>query len=242
MAEQAVRYVLKDGVFYQETVILREIRLQNDIITRFAAEQSYKTSGIFNSAQVGSGLVGNVGMANRGKLVAFTLRIGVMPIKAHFTLRDGFLVPDFSQADGSSPFHFTWQVPGTMSLFLLVTMQAGKLIAGDQFLVAMDGNSRMYRLPTSNVYEDCRLCSGQFNSSGMTYLDVLIKCWEQFQHSEWQRDLMNHGGESGFEHSKLMFKFKPGEGDNWEQQEVPRNWQSYAKKIANETINSLLVP
>lgn len=241
MAESNQTYVLKDGVFYRKTETWHEITLQSDIITKFAAEQVSKTGMIFNSAQIGTGLVGTVGMAIKGRLIAFTLRVGILPIKAKFTLREGFMVPDFGSTEASSAFHFNWYVPGTMNVYLLVTMQPGKLIAGDQYLVAVDSQSRMYRLPTSNVYEDCRLCSGRFESSGTTYLDVLIKCWNQFQNSEWQSDLSNHGGENGMEHSKQMFRFKPGDGESFEQQEVPRNWQSYTKKIANETVSSLLV-
>lgn len=241
MAEQNTTFVLKDGVFYRKHETWQEINLQADIITKFAGEISSKTGMIFNSAQVGTGLVGAVGMATKGKLVAFTLRIGILPIRARFLLRDGLLVPDFACSEHSIPFHFSWYVPSAMNLYLIVTMQAAKLVAGDQFLVAIDNQSRMYRLPTSNVYEDCRLCAGRFESSGTTYLDVLIKCWNQFQNSEWQADLAQHGGDNGQENAKRMFRFKPGEGDSFEQQDAPANWQSYAKKIANETIASLLV-
>lgn len=240
--ETKTRFILEEGSFYQETIQTREIILNNDIITRFAQEQVIKVPAMFSSIQVGEGLVSTIGMSCKGRVMAFSLRMSEMPVRAKFTIKGGFLVPDFTGDEASSTFHMRWAVPSNLRLYLMVTMQVGKLVAGDQFLVAVDDQGRMYRLPTTNVYSDCRLCSGRFESSGLTCLDVLIKCWNQFQNSEWQQDLANHGGDNGMLYSQQFFRFKPLEGDAFEQQPIPDDWQMLCVKVGNETVTSMIIP
>jgi hypothetical protein len=165
-----------------------------------------------------------------------------MPMRAAFIMKDGYMVPDFTSSSNDT-MDLKWSPPPTMRLYLMVYCPIGSpLYSETQFLVAVDGNGRFWRLPTSNTYEDCKLCTGSYNSEGATFVDVLSRAWNQFQTSRWQKDLNDRGGTSGMSNSRMMFRYKPLEKDQgFEQVPAPSDWSSYCTKVSNEFITNNII-
>lgn len=225
----------------QETVL--DLPLVDSILERFAVEKPVKVLSLFDSGLVGGvGLYANPALCIRGKIHAFTLRLSHLPIQTKFTMESGLLVPDFAAAStGSTMFNMLWPVPDGMRLYLMVTVDAANLVAGDQYLVAYDGSGRSYRLPVSNCYEDGKLCSGKYDNYGGSLLECLIKAYKQFQSSQWNADLNDRGGASGMANSKALFRFKPLEKEGFESVYPDRDWTYYCNKIASEMVSSQIV-
>lgn len=235
------QYLLEEtGRLIRQTISEQEIDLKPEILQRFVQHQLIKFPGLFSAATISPKLSGTVGMANKGPTTVFSIRLNKLPLRARFVVRGEYLVPDFTS--NSTPMFLEWTVPDGMRLYLMVHMQDGAPTCADQFLVAVDGSNRTYRLPTTNCYENCKLCTGQFNGRGITYADALSKAWKQLEDSDWQSDLSNHGGERGMENSKNMFRFKPLEPDGFQQMSIHSDsWELLCTKISMEFINSFIV-
>jgi hypothetical protein len=191
---------------------------------------------------VGDGILHNVGLTSKGKLTSFSLRLSKMQINTKFVLKDGFLVPDFAQTSASSTeFSLTWYVPDKMKLYLMVTVDASAMLADDTWLVAFDRNGNCYRLPTTNTYEDGKVCQGIYDGYGTSLLDCLIKAYKQFIDSRWNADLHDRGGDYGMEHSMQLFRFKPLEPDGFDMVQPDKDWTLLAEKINSEFINNNII-
>ena len=231
------RYILEDtGRLIRETVTESEVDLKPDIMARYVAESTHRVRNAFSASIISPNLQGGVGIAIRGSAIAFTLPIAVMPLRARFRVQGDQLVPEFTS--DSTPMVLSWVPP--MRLYLLVAMEPGSLTSADQFLVALDASGRHYRLPTTNAYENCKLCTGEFNSRGANLTEVAIKAWQQFEASDWQADLSNRGGEKGMANSKLMFRFKPLEPEGFEQLPPAQAWQELCTKVSFDFITNFI--
>lgn len=240
---QKINYTIEcDGRIYRDVINRSEVDLQPEILTRFAAQATTRVRNIISSLALSSKLAGNVHMAIRGKVVVFTVQLGVMPMRARFSVsKDGkTMVPDFTS--DSIPMSLEWTPPAGMTLLLMVSMTPDTTTTSDQFLVAVDKAGRFYRLPTTNCYENCKLCTGKFNGIGATYADAIGKALNQFAASEWQGDLHDRGGATGMTNSKLMFRFKPMEPEGFDQ--LPpeaEDWTALCTKVNYEFITNFIV-
>lgn len=238
--------ILHDGRVQKVSLTATDIDIKKDILSQFAVEAGCKIKNLIDAGILGEGTAGKIGLCAKRESMVFTIPVGVIPMKANFVIKDDILMPDFASAtSATSLMDLKWQVPHNkgMRVFLMVYCPVDSAIYSEtQFLLAMDEAGRTYRLPTSNCYEDCKLCTGDYISRGNTYMDVLCRAWEQFTHSNWQSDLNNRGGAKGMENSKNMFRFKPLEKEGFEQ--LPMNcdnWTTLCTKIGNEFINSNIV-
>lgn len=170
--------------------------------------------------------------------VWWTVDVEHLYMNTPFAVKSGILVPNFA-GENSPNVQIKWKVPDDMTLLLtLVTERITSAVysCGEQYLHAFDDNSEAWKLPTSNVYDDCRLCSGDFNSDSSDHFGALQKALHQFKNSKWNRDLMPDGEEERLK-TELMFRFKP-KNDGFEQlpMQLPldRTWSCLCKKVSSQ--------
>jgi len=156
-------------------------------------------------------------------------------------LLDGeVLYPSFDSEGPVMP--MVWEVPSDMRVFLTV-MLSDTLIDLAQYLTAFDPEGRSYRLPLSNLYEDCKLCAGANDiAQGANLVAAAARAWNQFKLSNWQKDLYASQGDAGRLATKSMFRFLP-KNEGFEQQRVlGGDWRAHCKKVAVDIITNYITP
>lgn len=233
------------GECLRVTVQEQGVRLQKDLLAKFTDDRAIPIPELIDAGILGDGASGKIGMMVRSKFITFTIPVNALPMRAAFAMKGEVLVPDFS-ADITVPtMELKWQVPEGMRVFLVVNSPKNEsYIQTDiQWLIALDQQGRIWRLPTSNCYEDCRLCAGIFDSIGATYIDMLGKAWRQFISSRWQKDLIGEGGglAKSIAHAQAMFRYKPlgkDEGGGFQQLPIEGDWTSLCTKVGSEHLNN----
>ena len=221
----------------QETI--HECPIDDAVLQRYATEKVVKVHNLFNPALVGAGISHGVALSVKGKVHCFTLRLSELTIQTRFSEQGGLMVPDFSALHASSTaLTMRWPVPDDMKLFLMVQVNPETLQAGESWLLAYNTQSYCYRLPTSNIYEDGKVCQGKYDNYGGSLLECLIKAYAQFLASPWNDHLTDRGGKNGMDNSKAMFRFKALEPDGFEAVPPDRSWFTLSTKINNEFVNS----
>ncbi len=217
--------------------IEQEIKLDQSILNRFAADTPLKTNCLMSAAILPeSAGIGNIGMCIKRTNVSFTVRVGTLPMRTTFMMKNGFMVPEF-KADVETEFCMNWVVPDDMRLYFIANFISMK--ADVQFLVAVDKAGRFYRLPLSNLYEDARICHGEYTATGTTMIDLLSKAWSQFHKSRWNSHLTT---EKNIEaNSQQLFRFKPLEKEGFEQVASSDSWESLSTKVGTAFIEENLV-
>lgn len=190
------------------------------------------------------GSFGFSGMAtNKCDEIWWTVQVVKLVINAPFIVIDDVVSPSF---DGTGPsVRLEWEVPETIRLRLSVCTITNRhgINAGDQYLHAFDSVGIAYRLPVSNVYEDCRVCSGKFNSESSSHAESLKLALDQFERSPWNIDLYG-ASDKERKNTQRMFRFKPDK-DKFEQ--LPMmigsnyHWTSLCESVANVITNNYIV-
>lgn len=143
-------------------------------------------------------------------------RLKVIKLNCHFRLvGDKVLVPVFVGKETSREGYIAaapeWTVPDDMILLFAARIynfnDVGRPLATNPdhscYLIAYDKDKRSYRLPISNVYDDCAICMGKFNGDADTASEALSLAMRQFNASDWNADL---SGETT--NSDSLFRFK----------------------------------
>ncbi len=228
----------QDGSIKKVTTSEMEINIEKSILNRFAADTPLKTNCLMSAAILpDSAGLGNIGMCIKRGSVSFTVRVGTLPMRTPFIMKNGNMVPEF-KADGDTEFVMNWVVPDGMRLYFIANFIQMK--ADVQFLVAVDKAGRNYRLPLSNLYEDARICHGEYTAGGTTPIDLLSKAWLQFHKSRWNSHLTEKAKDIEANSQKL-FRFKPLEKDGFEQLKPDEPWESLSTKVATSFIEENLV-
>lgn len=251
LPENEIFLELRDGECYRVQVSRSWHPIPQDVAVRMAESSGVTVQSLFDAAALSPSLSGHVGVKHRATYSVYTLPIAMLPMRARFRLVEKTMVPDFQCAVADSQMiYLEWKVPTpAMRVFLLVTVTppaepntGHKMYSSLQHLVAMDSAGRIYRMPTSNTFDDCKLCTGNYDTQGITVMDCLIKAMEQFSKSEWQQDLAGRGGSEGAVRAQKMFRYKPLE-DGFEQLEstVISSWTELCIKVGNEYVLSHIV-
>lgn len=223
-----------------ETV--QEVPIVDEVLQRYSTDRPAKIANVCTPGLIGDGVLTNIGMTCKGKVTAFSVRLASMKIRTKFVLKGDHMVPDFGgTSSGSSEFDMVWHVPDNMNLYLVVTVDSTSLHVGDCFLVAYDRNGKYYRLPTTNTYEDGKVCQGKYDGYGTSLIDCLIKAYAQFVASPWNADLNDRGGTSGMANSMDLFRFKPLEPDGFEMVPPTKDWTLLSTRINSEFINQHII-
>lgn len=186
-------------------------------------------------------LMGFVNMVSKGPQIAFTVQLASLPLRARFVADEAnkCIVPAFDSE--SAPMFLEWTPPPSMRLVLMITMLPNTCSVHEQYLVAICSRGRFWRLPMTNIYENCRLCTGKYDGHGFSYADAIGKALNQLVASDWQKDLRDAGGASTMANSKLMFRFKPKETEGFDQLEPhTEDWTSLCVKVGTPIITEFI--
>jgi hypothetical protein len=200
---------------------------------------------VANVALIGEGY-GMASITATPTMETWTVKVLKLGMEAPFLLRDGLHLPAFAEQN-APVIPMVWDVPDSMNLTLTVILKCtGKVYgAGDQFLVAFDSEKRAWRLPLSNLYDECKLCHGQHNTRWKTKLESVKNACELFSKSRWNRDLYA-GKDHLIPKTQAMFRWRPTEGGGFEQQamllEEGKDWTSLAEKVGTEFIQRMVAP
>lgn len=237
-------YAIKDGQFYLVTETHQRLDLPTGTLAKIVQESGVKLTKLFDAGLVGGMTSSIVGCSIQAGAANFTVPIDTITIRARFHMgADKMMGPDFAARlvpTSVAPMVIDWKTPLNMKLYLMVSVAptGSRLYVVNTFLFAMDKDKRVYRLPTSNVYEDCRVCMGDFDSTSDTHVDCISKAVTQFRTSDWNADLAHRGGSTSMEWAMKLFRFKPLEPEGFEQQAPTEDWTKLCTKISNEFINA----
>jgi hypothetical protein len=205
-----------------------------------------------NKLEVGEDLISNIGgsivrkclnvfqikdhaptsMVITSEKVCATTIISEIPITAPFIMSGDALVPVFS-SDADPVFTMVWKVPGDMILAFMVECfrESNRWYAAHNHLIAFDGEKAAYRIPLSNIYDDGKLCNGEFNSTGKTIQESVSKALDQFCKSQWNQDLDRTPSQS-----QAMFRFKPTDAGFDQLPPLQKDWRLLCQKIGTESL------
>ena len=141
--------------------------------------------------------------------------------------------------DGSYPIiRNEWVVPQNMYLYLTAHI-TNTMECVEQHLVAVDSYRKTWRLPVSNLYQDCRLCPGRFDAIGRDIIEVLNKVWSQFMNGSWNADLYGDSTSMRRSGTKALFTYDITNSATT-QQAPPKNWQDCCEKAATDFITNYI--
>lgn len=135
----------------------------------------------------------------------YTLVLDRLPLNARFRLVADVLVPAFA-SESDLELSLVWQAPKDMRLAFVVRTETdeGEVVIADNYLFACDTRNRAYRLPLPNLFDDCKVCTGEFERTHPSGAAAMAASVEQFRKSQWNADLMRT-----VERSQQCFRFQP---------------------------------
>lgn len=167
----------------------------------------------------------------------WTMPIEKLPLKTFFQAKDGELWPVFD--DSTSPMlSLEWRPPANCYLRLVVSL-TNKNACMEQHLIAFDTDGRPYKMPLSNLYDDCRLCHGKYTDNPITHAQALAAALKQFREGNWNADLYGGSAEKR-KKTKAMFTFK-AEKDGFNQGEPNANWTVLCDRVSTAFITSNVI-
>lgn len=228
-------YIENQGVV-RETVTRESIQISTDILAQYAGEKTNKIGMVMAAEAIHPLLQGYVNLAVRGAVLGVTVCLKTLPLRTKFKVHSGVLVPDFASDD--TPMVMEWTPPPDMYIAMLIISANGSWVPTAQYLIAADSSGRTYRLPTSNVYDDCKMCTGKYASSGSTVADMVARSVEQLESSDWQRDLLQSADAPL---TTKLFRYKPREKEGFDQMPYEaEHWTKLCRKVGNDTITMYL--
>lgn len=186
---------------------------------------------------------GNAGVVMLGAYETWSVRVLTLSLSTPFDLVDGIHVPAF--CDKTKPIMpMKWKVPSGIIMVLgIIVLSDPFFYAGDHYLIVFDPSKRMWRMPLSNLYEDCKLCHGQPIRKFNTSLECVKNACDMFSRSNWNQDLFQDDNMKRINASKDMFRFKPS-STGFDQLPIQlsagKDWTSLCEKVAADKLNQLI--
>ncbi len=237
MANETLFVINKDSELERWDIERRKLNVNRTLIDALSQSVIRKIPSAICMPLIQKGETGHVGLAvgNNGQMVA-RMPVYNLPMAAPFAIEGDICYPHF---DGAHPvMALKWTVPTNMFLYLCLHLDS-QMQNLNNYLVALDGSLHAWRLPVANLYQDCRLCSGRYDSGAADIVSACQKAWAQFQASKWNQDLYNDASDNRRSASKTMFKYKI-KGETFEQFETPKNWQVLCDKVGTPFISEYI--
>lgn len=217
-----------------------ELNLTESITANFCTHVVRQAYQAFNIKDIDPSVEPrNVGLTvMAGLQCVVSLPIRKIPMSAPFAVQGNRMWPEFDQKH--PVIRLDWVVPDNMILVLAVHIDSGMQVI-DHHLVAFDHATRAFRLPISNLYADCRLCSGRFNNVGVSVLDCCRRAWQQFHVSPWNADLYGDSKAERRAATKEMFSYQV-DNANITQKPFAGDWTTLCEKVATDHITKNIIP
>lgn len=163
-----------------------------------------------------------------------------IPLAAPFAVEGDQMYPEFDRPHPISKLE--WVIPrDCMGLVLAITLDYNYCCT-EQLLVARDANGRHFRLPLSNLYADCKLCSGRYSDQvgAANVFEACKAAWAQFKNSNWNADLYTDATPERRSATRKLFSYTVRE-HGIEQNPVGMDWTTLCEKVATEHITNYLI-
>ena len=169
--------------------------------------------------------------------IIWSMPIRRIPLKTKFRLINKVLVPMFaSSSDLEMP--MVWEVPNEIRLMFVIRTELldDYQTVEKNWLFAFNQANNGYRLPLPNLYDDCSICTGEFEQSYDTSAECVIASLEQFNKSQWNSDLM-----PALERAQKFFRFKPTD-ENFETLPIAAaDWTSLCDKVSTAIMERIIL-
>lgn len=234
--------ITSDGQLLQVEQTSRPINIEGDVINQLSRDVVRRVKNVIPMPCI-TGDAKDAGCASLS--ISATSRIINMPLfelnlNTVYLLDGAVLYPSFDAEGPIMP--MVWKAPAEMRMVLTVLLNDA-LVDLAQYLTAFDREGRSYRMPLSNLYEDCKLCAGaNLQPHGNNLVEAAARAWNQFKLSNWQKDLYASSGADGRAATRNLFRFLPSNGGFVQQPIVGGDWRAHCKKVAVDIITNYITP
>lgn len=232
--------LLDNGDFLRRDIYETKINVTDEVLAKISANIPIKVTNILEIPNYGK-----CGLSVQGQEVYFTVPIPFINLRCPFIMdSNGVLTPQFdSKTD--TPLEIRW-VPQDSGVAKVVMMigathrdaerKAGKnsIYTFKVWLVAIHDGKIFYRLPLSNVYGDCAICTGRTGAFFPTFYELVYTELKTFEASRWNADLWDSPKETG-----RLFRFKP-EGKGFIQLAPLDQWWNLSRKVSITAFRNLV--
>jgi len=158
----------------------------------------------------------------------YTVALDRLPLHTRFRLVADVLVPAFA-SESDLELALVWQAPRDMRLAFAVHTEAedGAVVILNNYLFACDTRNRAYRLPLPNLFDDCKVCTGEFGRTQPSGAAAVAASVEQFRASQWNADLMRT-----VERSQQCFRFQPTNDTFTTLPDAVPDWTTLCDKVS----------
>ena len=221
-----------NGTLTERLISERDLDVQSTVLDALTEDVTREVRDVFNIPGWG-----NVHASVGSKDTLWSVPIDRIPLLARFKLINQVLVPMFaSSTDLEMP--LVWNAPVEVRLvFAVVTKCEDEQICVEgNWLFAVDGDKRGYRLPLPNLHDDCRICTGDFEGDQETALECVRASLEQFNQSQWNSDLMRTS-----ESSQKFFRFQPTKESFTTLPIQTADWTTLCNKVSTAIMERIIV-
>lgn len=231
-------YVIKADGLVRRRIIEDPIDINAAIVDQIAAAVSRKSMKVMPMKIIDPENANDASLTMLpGGYSVWSLPLVKLPLKTFYQSKDGTVFPVFD--DTTSPqLALEWIIPSNMFVVLAVQLDS-RMDCIKQYLVAFDANSRTYKLPLSNLYDDCALCSGTYKGRSGNQVEALTNAMNQLRNGEWQKDLYQ-GDAAKRKRTRDLFSFKVEE-KGFSQIHYPKDWTTLCDKVANDFVTSNII-
>lgn len=174
-----------------------------------------------------------------------TIPLPFVRFNSSFRATGEAMVPVFDRPSPDVPqFNVDWNVDvacnGKIKLWFMVGTQ--HIIGGRThaiktcYIVATSNTNRCYRIPLSNVYDDCKICMGEFDTTHPRLDAALEAALGQLLASPWNSDLRKPS-----EKSDAFFRFKL-KNDGYKTLPCIGQWNNLCERVSVPVLDNLCLP
>jgi hypothetical protein len=221
-----------NGAIIQRTINERELKVEASTLEVLTENVTRQTKNVFHLPEWGT-VHASVGLSD----TVWSVPIRRIPIHARFRLVEGVMVPVFtSTKDIELP--LVWNVPSAVTVvFVVLTQDDGESASIiHNYLFALDADKRGYRLPLPNLFDDCRICTGEFALDHANAFECVCASLEQFNQSQWNADLMQDT-----QKSQHMFRFQPSDENFETLPMLTADWTGLCRKVSTALLERIIV-
>lgn len=213
--------------------VCRRTTSTSEIVISDAAMSTLTTASISATPNLATAVGSRIHMVRQSNQLYFTAVLDRFFMRAPFKMFGDRLVPNFT---GTDPvIEMVWVPPEGCTLKMLIQPEVGLPRLYCSWFLAFDERGNAWRLPLPNVYDDCRVCTGQPATAYGTHLGMVADTLEKFRESRWNADLWSEP-----EKTQALFQWIP-HNDGFEQV-FPKSddWTNYSYKISIPVLRFVL--
>jgi len=230
MIEERFIKLKEDGTLEFVKMITEPRNINQAIIDRLGGKQIRYLKRAFTVGERQCGLVLSL---NECHVFAFMESITINT--AYKLWPDKLLRPVFLGSRETSLEHpiipAVWPIPLSMKLIFAAKVEnfnSDTPKATTCYLMAVDTQKRFWRLPLPNLYDDLKMCMGQFDGVAHNAQQCFSLALSQMDQAQWNADLLDIDREAGSQH---MFRFNPTE-TGVDPVPFEGDWTIHCKKVS----------